>query len=276
MHPPLSPGDLRFWAENGYVVVREVVPIENCRAAEKAVWGFAGMDPDDPETWYPDPPVGIMKEIYQHQALWDSRQHPRVHEAFSQIWGTHKLRVSRDRASINPPERPGYEFKGPWLHWDLKIEDIPPLEQIGVQGILYLTDTAANQGAFACLPGFHLKLHEWLQSLPDDAEPRDRVKEEFGDHAVAIEGRAGDLVIWHSALPHGSSPNSAEVPRIGQYITMGPAPDELSEESRAESERWWQERRTGLGKNEKSKEHRDGTTATLTPLGRRLLGVDPW
>ncbi len=68
--PPLSPGDLRFWEENGYVVVREVVPIENCRAAEKAVWEFAGMDPDDPETWYPDPPVGIMKEIYQHQALW--------------------------------------------------------------------------------------------------------------------------------------------------------------------------------------------------------------
>ena len=274
---PLSEEDLRFWKENGYVVAREVIPIENCRATERAIWEFAGMDPDDPETWYLDPPVGnIMKEIYQHQALWDNRQHPRMHGAFSQIWGTEKLSVSRDRASINPPERPGYEFKGPWLHWDLRIEEIPPLEKIGVQGILYLTDTAENQGAFVCIPGFHLKVHEWLRSLPEGADPREVVREEFGDQAVAIEGGAGDLVIWHTALPHGSSPNSAEVPRIGQYITMNPVRREPSEESRAESERWWRERRTGLGKNEKAQEHREGTTATLTPLGRKLLGVDSW
>ena len=274
---PLSEEDLRFWKENGYVVAREVIPIENCRATERAIWEFAGMDPDDPETWYLDPPVGnIMKEIYQHQALWDNRQHPRMHGAFSQIWGTEKLSVSRDRASINPPERPGYEFKGPWLHWDLRIEEIPPLEKIGVQGILYLTDTAENQGAFVCIPGFHLKVHEWLRSLPEGADPREVVREEFGDQAVAIEGGAGDLVIWHTALPHGSSPNSAEVPRIGQYITMNPVRREPSEESRAESERWWQERLTGLSKNEKAQEHREGTTATLTPLGRRLLGVDSW
>ena len=274
---PLSEEDLRFWKENGYVVAREVIPIENCRATERAIWEFAGMDPDDPETWYLDPPVGnIMKEIYQHQALWDNRQHPRMHGAFSQIWGTEKLSVSRDRASINPPERPGYEFKGPWLHWDLRIEEIPPLEKIGVQGILYLTDTAENQGAFVCIPGFHLKVHEWLRSLPEGADPREVVREEFGDQAVAIEGGAGDLVIWHTALPHGSSPNSAEVPRIGQYITMNPVRREPSEESRAESERWWQERLTGLNKNEKAQEHREGTTATLTPLGRKLLGVDSW
>ena len=175
---PLSEEDLRFWKENGYVVAREVIPIENCRATERAIWEFAGMDPDDPETWYLDPPVGnIMKEIYQHQALWDNRQHPRMHGAFSQIWGTEKLSVSRDRASINPPERPGYEFKGPWLHWDLRIEEIPPLEKIGVQGILYLTDTAENQGAFVCLPGVHLKGHEWLRSLPEGADPREVVRE---------------------------------------------------------------------------------------------------
>ena len=272
--PVLSSEDLEFWEENGYVVARRAVPPENCRAAEKAVWDFAEMDPGDPETWYSDPPRGIMKEIYQHQALWDNRQHPRVHEAFAQILGTRMLRVSRDRASINPPERSGHEFVGPWLHWDLRVEELP--ERIGVQGILYLNDTAANQGAFACIPGFHRKLRGWLQSLPADAEPRERVREQFGDRAVPVEGGAGDLVIWHSALPHGASPNRAEVPRVAQYITMGPAREEPSAESRAESEHWWRERLTGLGKNEKGKEHREGTTAELTPLGRKLLGVDSW
>ena len=71
-------------------------------------------------------------------------------------------------------------------------------------------------------------------------------------------------------------PPRAAVPRIAQYITMNPAPDELSPESRAESERWWRQRLTGLGRNEKGKEHLEGTTAKLTPLGRKLLGVEAW
>ncbi len=153
---PLSEKDLEFWEENGYVAVRNAVPLENCSAAEEVVWEFAEMDPDNPETWYPDPPKGIMKEIYQHQTLWDNRQYPRVHEAFAQIHNTHKLLVSHDRASINSPERPGFEFKGPWLHWDRKLDH--PARGLGVQGILYLNDTPDNQGAFTCVPGFHLKL----------------------------------------------------------------------------------------------------------------------
>ena len=47
---------LEFWEENGYVVVPEAVPLENCRAAEQAVWDFLEMDGDDPESWYPEPP----------------------------------------------------------------------------------------------------------------------------------------------------------------------------------------------------------------------------
>ena len=38
----------------------------------------------------------------------------------------------------------------------------------------------------------------------------------------------------------------------------------------------WRERLTGLGKEEKEKEHFQGKTAELTPLGRKLLGLDSW
>jgi ectoine hydroxylase-related dioxygenase (phytanoyl-CoA dioxygenase family) len=40
---------------------------------------------------------------------------------------------------------------------------------------------------------------------------------------VPIAGRAGDLIIWHHALPHGSSPNRAKVPRVVQYLKMMPS-----------------------------------------------------
>ena len=201
---------LEFWEENGYVVVQEAVPLENCRAAEQAVWDFLEMDRDDPESWYPDPPRrSIMVEIYQHQALWNNRQYPRVHQAFSEIWDTEKLWVSFDRASMNPPERPDYTFTGPYLHWDMSLDNMPV--RLKVQGVLYLADTPGNQGAFTCIPGFHRKLESWLNDLPDDANPREVVRD-YQAEAVPVAGKAGDLVIWHSALPHGSSPNSAVRP----------------------------------------------------------------
>jgi len=73
--PVLSAEDRAIWEEQGYVVVREAVPLENCRAAERAVWEFLEMDPNDPESWYPDPPRrGIKVDIYHHPVLWDHRQ----------------------------------------------------------------------------------------------------------------------------------------------------------------------------------------------------------
>ena len=104
----ISEKDRAFWEKNGYVVIHDAAPPELIRDTARAVWNFLEMDADDPNTWYPDPPrKGIMVEIYQHPALWATRQYPRVHQAFSEIWGTEKLWVSFDRASMSPPNLPG-------------------------------------------------------------------------------------------------------------------------------------------------------------------------
>ena len=39
---------------------------------------------------------------------------------------------------------------------------------------------------------------------------------------IPVPGKAGDLVIWHSALPHSAGINTADAPRVAQYITMSP------------------------------------------------------
>eukprot|EP01052_Picozoa_sp_SAG31_P002987 SAG31_NODE_110_length_24476_cov_9.909654_4_plen_145_part_00 len=83
------------------VVVKSVISKDQAAATARRVWTYANQDPDDPETWYGK--GGIMIEMYQSQEQWDNRQAPKIHEAFSQIWGQEELRVSRDRASINPP-----------------------------------------------------------------------------------------------------------------------------------------------------------------------------
>jgi ectoine hydroxylase-related dioxygenase (phytanoyl-CoA dioxygenase family) len=96
----------------------------------------------------------------------------------------------------------------------------------GTQAILYLTDTADNQGAFSCVPGFHRRLEGWLAELRSGVDPRARATAEL--QATPISGDAGDLIIWHQALPHGATPNRAALPRVVQYLNMFPSKFEVN------------------------------------------------
>ena len=217
--PALTAGELAFWDENGYVVLHNAVPPENSQAAAQAIYDFLAVDPLQPATWYGQAHGHtIWVPLLHHPALWANRNSPRIHSAFAQLWRRPDLWVNVDQAGFNPPERPGWTFPGPHLHWDVSlVQPIP----FGVQGILYLTDTAADQGAFTCVPGFHRIIEDWLNALPSGADPRAQDLRSL--HAIPIAGRAGDLIVWHHALPHGARPNRAAHPRVVQYLTMRPS-----------------------------------------------------
>jgi ectoine hydroxylase-related dioxygenase (phytanoyl-CoA dioxygenase family) len=167
---------------------------------------------------------GIMVQLFQHPALSANRRSPRIRKAFAQLWGTADLWVSTDRVGFNVPERPGWMFRGPDLHWDVSLSQPIPF---GTQGILYLTDTPPEQGAFTCVPGFHRRIDSWLDGLPAGANPRREDLHALGSRPIA--GRAGDLVIWDHKLPHGSRPNRGARPRIVQYINLYPTRVECRE-----------------------------------------------
>lgn len=216
--PVLSAEDLAFWDENGYVIVSDAVSLEQALEAETAVWQHLGMDPRDAGTWYENPiGKGIMTGLYNHPALAANRTAARIRKAFSQLWKTGDLWTSVDRAGFNPPENERFKFPGPHIHWDMNLTR--PLE-FGTLGILYLCDTAAEQGAFTCIPGFHKRIDEWLDELPVGADPRQEILKE---PTTRIAANAGDLIIWDQRLPHGGSPNTFVYPRIVQYLNMYPA-----------------------------------------------------
>jgi ectoine hydroxylase-related dioxygenase (phytanoyl-CoA dioxygenase family) len=145
------------------------------------------------------------------------RRSPRIHKAYAQLWGTADLLVTTDRCGFNPPERGAWAFPGPHLHWD--VPAVPPVA-FGTQGLVYLTDTAVNGGAFVCAAGFHRRIDDWLASDP----ARQHVNPPRDEQLVGrpVPGRAGDLIIWHQALPHGSSPNRNTSPRIVEYVNLLP------------------------------------------------------
>ena len=279
----LTQEDLSFWHEQGYVIVRQAVPQANVDALVDVIWEFMAMDRDDPESWYrptndddglPRLKESGMAELYQHQTLWHNRQHPRVYGAFADIWETDKLWVSIDRVNLNPPARADWDFQG-FVHWDIDTS-LRPLPQ-RVQGVLSLVDAPADAGGLQVVPGFHRRFEEWVKTQPADRDPRIPDMSGLGLRPVATN--AGDLVIWHSLLPHGTGRNNSSRPRLAQYITMFPARED-DEAMRQERVRLWKERKSPERKffpgDPRRWEIEHGATAKLTPLGEKLLGLRKW
>jgi hypothetical protein len=276
----LSPEDHALFKENGYVVVHNAVPQENLDAVVDTLWEFLGIDRSDPDDWYRPPMLtsGLV-EIYQHQALWNNRQYPRLYQAFTEILGTEKLLVSIDRASLKPPrhpDHPEYDHKG-FVHWDTDTANNPRIKGKYLQGVLYLTDTDADQGGFQCVPELYRNMEEWVKTQPPDRNPR--VPDLTGLTVEPIPGRAGDLVIWDVLLAHGNGHNVSNKPRLAQYISMFRT-ERATPESREHRLRCWREHSPPGNKtfpgDPRKIEEQFGKTAELTPLGRKLLGLDPW
>lgn len=162
-----------------------------------------------------------------------------------------------DRAHFKPPEDanypawsdPGDVHRG--LHWDVDTSESHWPIPFAVQGVVYLEDTPAHLGALRVVPAFHRHFQDWSKAQPktrdgenfpmspsdihtggsagafDDrgeggAPPEAQADFTAGFNPVPVEGKAGDLVIWHVLLPHGPGRNLGSAPRVSAYVTMLP------------------------------------------------------
>lgn len=215
----LTDSDLSFFEEHGYVVLKNAINESWRIETLELISSFLEIDLKKPEDWYKPHPSkhGIMVEFFNHEYLERNRFSEKIKTAYETLWQRSDLWVSCDRVGINPPETDSFQFPGPELHLDIEPKHQLPF---GLQGILYLTDTAADQGALTVVPGFHKKINSWLNQFPEDRISLIDVFDEFESKPIAAKG--GDMVIWHHGLPHGSSPNRNIEPRIVQYINMYP------------------------------------------------------
>lgn len=215
----LSQEDWDFWNENGYLIVKNALPKDDCEEAIAVICEFLRIGRNNKDSWYGEHHAiqGIMVQLLQHPALQKNRESEKIRRVYEQLWGRTDLLLNMDVVGFNPPETNGHKFRGAGLHWDVSLSRPIPF---GLQGILYLTDTAENQGAFTCVPGFHLKIDDWLARLPSGVNPREKDLAALG--AIPIAGNAGDCIIWHHTLPHGASPNTHTLPRFVQYLNYQP------------------------------------------------------
>lgn len=281
----LSEEDWKFWKHNGYIVIKNAVSREQAQKTADFLWEFEEKDPKVSSTWYTKARAELemkelagtgMVEVYNNQALWDNRQMQRVYDAFVDVWGTEKLWVTIDRANLNFPIKPGYEYKG-FIHWDYDPETKPQ----NVQGVLALADqNDENMGGFQCIPWLYRNYDTWKLTQPKD---RDNFKPDVSgleDKIVKVKLDAGDLLIFNCTQPHGIRPNRSDNKvRIAQYISMMPA-EEDNDEMRNWRIKAWKERLSPDGYafpgDPRKFEQTKYPVAKLNDLGKKLLGLEKW
>jgi ectoine hydroxylase-related dioxygenase (phytanoyl-CoA dioxygenase family) len=280
----LSPKDWDHWVTWGYIVVPNVVPRENVDRLKSLLWEFQEMDPSAPSTWskrqlrdnaMTELNNTGMVEIYNHQYLWDDRQHPKIYDVFVDIWDREDLWVTIDRANLNTPNLAGREFTS-FIHWDSDTTVIPL--PINVQGVLALTSTDTEVGGFQCVPELFRNFDQWIAKQP---QGRDPFHPDLTDLEVKfVPMQPGDLLIFNTLLAHGIRPNrTTHRVRMAQYISMYPA-EEQNRTKRDTRIRSWSEREHPTGYafpgDPREWEKTRYPRAELSSLGRRLLGVDLW
>ncbi|MEM6320413.1 MAG: phytanoyl-CoA dioxygenase family protein [Bacteroidota bacterium] len=281
----LTEDEWAFWKYNCYIVIKNAVPREQALATANFLWEFEEKKADDPSTWYTAARAEMkmkelagtgMVEVYNNQHLWNNRQMPKVHKAFADIWGTEKLWVTIDRANLNFPIRPGFEYKS-FIHWDYDPETKPQ----NVQGVLALGDqTDENMGGFQCIPWLFRNYETWKQTQPADRNHFQPDTTGLEDKIVKVPMEAGDLLIFNSLQPHGIRPNlSNDKMRMAQYISMMPA-EEDNEGLREWRVNSWKNRIAPEGYafpgDPRNWEQTKYETAELTELGEKLLGLKNW
>ena len=94
--------DIKFWKENGYVIVRNAISQEDCNITIDAICNFINIDRYDNATWYNPHPAkqGIMVQLFQHRILEKNRNSTRIRKAYEQLRTLHANKIIENFSGI--------------------------------------------------------------------------------------------------------------------------------------------------------------------------------
>ncbi|PIS03209.1 MAG: hypothetical protein COT85_04085 [Chlamydiae bacterium CG10_big_fil_rev_8_21_14_0_10_42_34] len=259
----------QFFTENGYVVVKNVSDSQN-----RAQLVFL-IDQIMQEKIPLSRRLGFL-DLYHDDTLAQLRQDRRVYEVFANLFGSEKLWVVFDRVihqKIDESEDslPAYVDQNPITHPGF----------FNVQSMLALKDMDETTGTLALVPQSPQFFHEYAQW----AKIKDGYVEHQGGRELCFVGlrlKEGEMVIWDSRTTHSRFRKEPKADRYAALITYTLAKEDP--ELIGLRRKYFDE---GIGFNH----HEAGLRATarprceislrrfperLSPLGRKLYGLDLW
>ncbi len=269
--------DRELFQSEGYMLIRNVVPEHLIQPACIEIARAVGANLRRRRSWYKGEPQNDGLVPYHHlQSVWNIRQDPDVYAAFSEFWGGEtRLYTDINRSCFRPPcHRKFPELSRGEIHWDID----PRKGSDGwIQGIVLLTDIKQDNGGFQCIPDVYKNIDKWLAENASH-DSFDHFYPGLNDHPaiIQLEGKAGDILIWSTLLPHGPARNLAKIPRIATFLTLTPNKNshEIKEEmttliaAKRAPEKW-----RGLPGQ---LDPEPGEPVYLTTLGKKLTAQVEW
>jgi hypothetical protein len=259
----------RFW-EQGFLLVKGVLSREEAAHYRGVILDLLPRDLTIPAHWGVSAGrIKPMREDNNH--TFDTPEllpllfNERLYRVAVQLHGTPRLRSGDGSLGITVRNGGGDNILSQGLHLDPTVPaDVPNFlftpEELQIGGCYYLSDVEPQGGGIHVVPGGHKLVEERARGQANGRQLYGNWKR-IADFPPTVEvtGEAGDFALLHHLMPHAASHNRRPTPRVAQFTRF------IREDH----------------------PHRPGTPApatlynerqlrVMTPLGRKLLGVEPW
>lgn len=266
----LSDEEVRSFWEDGYVLVKGAVSKQEAAHYRRVILDLIPRDLTIPEPWHSH--MGRIKPYHPgHDDAFDLPEllplyaNERVYSAAVQLLESERLRafdgsvgitVRNDAASETPLSQT--------LHIDASVpRDVDDflftLEELQVGGCYYFTDVEPDGGGIHVVPGGHRLLEEEARRSPGSGRHlHNDWKRITHMKSVEVTGEAGDFALLHHLMPHGASHNRRPTARVAQFLRFVRV-----------------DHPHGVG-SAPPRRYNDAQLAAMSPLCRKLVGLDPW
>ncbi|BEI92616.1 uncharacterized protein CcaverHIS019_0502440 [Cutaneotrichosporon cavernicola] len=237
---------------DGYVVVPNVIPEEECAAFREAALEWLesfpyGFKRDDRSTWADEHlPFGTTGGLYNRYAVnheafvWRIRTQPGILDVFNQIWGTDDLIASFDGMNTSIPinaisGRTDISQTPAWPHIDQNPRRIDRFELY--QGIANMSPNGPDDGGLCVLKGSHLLHDKHFSDIGGFRPEADLGEKEnsyryppqdfewyknHGAEVVKVCANEGDLILWDSRTVHWNRSPTGTQTRFVSYVCYAP------------------------------------------------------
>jgi ectoine hydroxylase-related dioxygenase (phytanoyl-CoA dioxygenase family) len=258
----------QFW-EQGYLLVKGVVSRDEAAYYRDLILDLVPRDLHIPEHWHVS--GGRIKPMYTPgNHTYDGPEflplfaNEKLYAVAAQLLQTPRLR-SMD-GSIGITMRNDGQQDSPLsqtLHIDASVPtDVDnfafTLEEVQIGGCYYFTDVLPDGGGIHVVPGGHRKVEEEARANPQGRHLHNDWKRITHMKSIEVTGEAGDFALLHHLMPHGASHNRRPTPRVAEFM------------------RFVREDQTHGAGRRPAPAYSDHQLAAMTPLAKKLLGVEPW
>ncbi|MGC4808469.1 phytanoyl-CoA dioxygenase family protein [Micromonospora sp. DT233] len=262
-----------FWSE-GYLVVRGVLTADEAKHFASLVLDLLPPDLSIPDHWESfdgriKPFHAAGDQTFDGPEIIPLYQNERLYTVMAQLLQSPRLLVRDGSLAITIRNDTRHESElSQQLHLDPAVpEDVDEflftLQETEIGGCFYFTDVEPHGGGIHVVPGGHRIVEEEARAAPRGRQLHDKWRNISHLETVEVTGAAGDFVLMHHLMPHAASHNRRSLTRVVQFLRYARDDQPYQAGERPG------DRPTDRGYDE-------AQLAAMTPLGRKLLGVDRW